>query len=125
MDTAVVGLYFVTELVRNVCLLIDDSLISKVIFTCLDLLFLFVLNVHTGKMRLPLLFRIYTVVSIFQTSSAVVCRILDNQPEWMLYLNISIASIDAIVVATILVLELTALLRRKAFAEAAQKPLVP
>ena len=112
------GLYFVSELIRNVCLLLDDSIVSKVIFACIDIAFLVILNLQRTTSMLSFWFRFYTFVSFCQTMTTLVYKILDKQPEWLSYLNISIASVDAIVVALMLGSELITFSQSKRFADA-------
>ena len=124
MDTATVGLYFVFELVRNVCLLMDDSVVSKIIFACVDVVFLIVLNLHRTTSGFSTIFRLYTIISFCQTLTTLVYKILNKHSEWLTYFNISVAAVDAVIVALIVGREILAFFRSKRFAEAMNKKLI-
>ena len=117
MESTGAGLYFVSELVRNICLLMDDTLTSKIIFACLDVVFLVMLNLQRTTTPSSTFFRFYTIVSLCQTTTNLVYKIMDRYPEWLTYLNISVASVDAVVVAVIVGSELVMFFRSKRFTE--------
>lgn len=117
MESTAAGLYFVSELVRNICLLMDDTLTSKIIFACLDVVLLVMLNLQRTTTPSSIFFRFYTIVSLCQTVMNLVYKILDRYPEWLTYLNISVASVDAVVVAVIVGSELVTFYRSKRFTE--------
>ena len=124
MESGAVGLYFVLELVRNVCLLMEDSLTSKIVIACLDVAFLIILNMQSTTATSSILFRSYTIVSFCQTCTNLVYKILNIYPEWLTYLNISIASVDAVVVAVLVGSELAVFFRSKRFTKVWNSTLV-
>ena len=102
MDTAVVGLYFVCELVRNVCHLMDDSVTSKIVFACLDIVFMVLFYFQMHGLRYAKLLRLYSFISFSQSMTSLACQILKKDPEWLTYWTISIIVIDIIVLVLVL-----------------------
>lgn len=102
MDTAVVGLYFVCALVKNVCHLMDDTMTSKIIFACLDSVFVALFYFQMQGFRYAMLLRTYSVISFFQSILSLIFKFMRQNPEWLTYWTISVVAIDIIAIIVVL-----------------------